>query len=469
MKGLRLLVLIVFIALNANAQVLKFLPSVDERTELLGVVFRLAGANEFSNRGLASYSQDIDEYFADYKNHEAVQMARLLRSTCGIAYDAVVSLAVNVEIKNGEIVLAEGIAASSLDSRWIFSDARRFVQKLNSFYRLSDFNTFFNSHKRLYMAAAANSMYLLQNFDNNWFSEYFGTATNDSFDMILGLTHTGSFGVQRVKRDGERSIFAVIGSFHADSLGIPIYRPNMLGVIVHEFCHSFCNQLVDRHFNTIKKNAQKFYRIERQVLNQNFYGSAQVMLYESLVRACVIRYYMFKNAPQERVNQMLCLERNGGFLCVEELVWLLDVYEQNRSQYATLNDFFPVIVEKFNNLNASEIKRNIIANAAAVVDCSIKNGGKRIDPSTSEIIVTFSSEMDDNTFGVGTNPRGNGVLPRSTAQKVSWSEQTPSQLIVPIKLQPNTSYSMVFYAHLFMTRDGFPLKNNYVLSFKTSK
>lgn len=468
MKTLKAVIILIVFALQAQAQNSTIVPFVDERTELLGVVFRLAGASEFTNNNIADYSTSIDEYFSVYKNHEAVKMAKMLRQSSGISYDAVMSLAVNIEIGN-EVKLIDDITSASLDSRWIMADAKRFVRNLNDFYSTTDFKTFFNNHKPLYQAARNNFEYLLNNMDTSWFSNFFGAKNTDNFDVIIGLTHTGSFGQLMQQKTGNRKLYAIIGTYLTDSLGVPIYKPNMLGVIVHEFCHSFCNTLIDRHYDDMRQNAKSFFKLEQELLSNNAYGSDLIMLYETLVRSCVIQYYSQKNVEVDKIKQMIAQERNGGFLWIDSLVQQLNVYQQNRDKYATLNDFMPQIVQNFNSLKAAEIKKHIVQNSAKIVDCSIKNGSRNIAPQTDQIVITFSSPMNHNAFGLGTNPKGRGKLPRATSKKVFWDENNPAQLIIPIKLEPNTKYSMVFYAHYFMDENGFPLDKNYVISFKTDK
>lgn len=51
-------------------------PRVDERVELLSIVFRLAGNAEYRESLLPVYSGDIDRYFAAYKNHPVVPLCR---------------------------------------------------------------------------------------------------------------------------------------------------------------------------------------------------------------------------------------------------------------------------------------------------------------------------------------------------------------------------------------------------------
>jgi hypothetical protein len=78
---------------------------VDERFELTGIVFRLAGAREYVNNDVKLYANDIDTYFEKFKNHALIKNIEKIREEYGIGYACVSGLAVVLEIKNSKIQL----------------------------------------------------------------------------------------------------------------------------------------------------------------------------------------------------------------------------------------------------------------------------------------------------------------------------------------------------------------------------
>lgn len=54
-------------------------PKVDERVELLSIVFRLADCNEYSSKRFKLYTDKIDTHFSAYKNHELIQFIQQIR------------------------------------------------------------------------------------------------------------------------------------------------------------------------------------------------------------------------------------------------------------------------------------------------------------------------------------------------------------------------------------------------------
>lgn len=84
----------------------------------------------------------MDSYFKESTGHPAVQYMKELRNKYGIAYDAVMSMAVHLDNRNGIFSLIEE-DVSTLEKRWKKVDKDEFLSYLSSFYRDTKFNEFF--------------------------------------------------------------------------------------------------------------------------------------------------------------------------------------------------------------------------------------------------------------------------------------------------------------------------------------
>lgn len=73
----------------------------DERTDLLSVVFRLAGNSEYNLCEMTFYADNVDQHFAPYKNHQVVTLAKQYYRT-GIGYDAVASFAMHIVLPTND-------------------------------------------------------------------------------------------------------------------------------------------------------------------------------------------------------------------------------------------------------------------------------------------------------------------------------------------------------------------------------
>ncbi len=109
-------------------------PRFDERVELLGIVYRLAGAPEYQSVALKSYDDDINRHFAKFKIHPAVLAAKVSRNAAGIAYNAVVDYAVHIFFKDGHVVFPDEdseITLELLEPRWKKKTAESFAKLLD--------------------------------------------------------------------------------------------------------------------------------------------------------------------------------------------------------------------------------------------------------------------------------------------------------------------------------------------------
>lgn len=90
---------------------------IDERIELMNVVFRLAGIPDYQNCIVKPYAEAIDTYFAAYKEHELISVTSQLWDKYHISHDAVAKYAVILDIKDGKISFIKD-TAFELGPRW---------------------------------------------------------------------------------------------------------------------------------------------------------------------------------------------------------------------------------------------------------------------------------------------------------------------------------------------------------------
>ncbi len=103
------------------------IPYVDERAELMGIIFHLADSEEYNDCKVKSYNDAIASHFDDLRDHEAVIMAKEFEKG-GIGYDAVIQYAIHLEISNGEVSFNKKLV-NNLDYRWENIDVEVFTKK----------------------------------------------------------------------------------------------------------------------------------------------------------------------------------------------------------------------------------------------------------------------------------------------------------------------------------------------------
>jgi hypothetical protein len=440
-------------------------PAVDERTELMSIVFRLAGAAEYMNNDIKTYSDSIDIYFKPHKDDEVIKFAKKLSLLNHVHYDAVMSMAIHMEIDHGIIKLKNNVKQNSLDHRW-GNKGDEFVLLLNKFYLESDFHKFYTAHNQLYALAERRFAEIITTTDLTWFERFFGYKPEGTCNLIISLTNGGgNYGTKVQYDNGNEDLFSIMGSWETDSLGFPVYSSVIAETIIHEFCHSFCNQLGAKYYPEMKRVADKFYKLVQDNMEKQAYGSSLTMLNEILVRACVIRYFHAHEAKEMKIKKMTGSEQACGFIWISELVDAMAQYEFARKDYPTLDAYMPQIVKLQNSLSPNELYRTTEANRPRLVSFSIKDKCKAVDPAIKELILTFDRPMYTRAYGMTKGNCGDKCWPKITS--VKWTPGKTNELIIAWELEPDHHYSMIFPAPFMMEENGFIMKETYYLDFKT--
>ena len=322
--------------------------SVDPRVELLSIVFRLAGNREYNTGRIKSYVHDVEEHFGTHRDHPAVQLAAKLRKTRGVSFDAPMSLAVHLA---GAYTLKTKVPLSprppGLDGRWPEGGTEEFLQKTRQFVEDTKFAEFFEAHGPLYEEAVRRMKKLVnEDFHLEWFDKFFGARPGTEFHLVLGMLNGGSCYGTRLAVGDTEEIYCILGVWLCDRSGMPRFNRQVLPTVVHEFCHSYANPLVDKHAEELAQAGKRIFPRVKAKMKRMAYGNWRTMMYESVVRACVIRYVMATDGPQ-LATLAVKKEQKQGFLWIKELSDLLGEYEADRETYPTLESFFPKIVEFF--------------------------------------------------------------------------------------------------------------------------
>ena len=354
MKKVAFLALFLVVSSFVFAQKIELKAKVDERCELLGAVFRLAGAEEYLDNYIPIYLDSLDNYFEPYKNHEIVEYTKTFRENFGVAYDAPMMLAIHLQIVGGKISLIPNVKENSLDSsRWNRGYLPRFIELLNDFYTTTKFHNFFVSQSGFIEKVEQTATEYFSIIDMEWYKNFYGDVPDGNFNLVIGLSNgPNSYGLKVEYLDGKEDLHSIT-ICALDSLSNPYFDDEWsLDLIIHEFCHSFCNHLIVENFDKMKKKADEFYKIKKDLLHKG-YTNGQIMMFETLVRASTIKY--MADHYQIDLKSYFSIEKSYGFMYIEELYNFLLNYEQHRDKYPTLKSYMPEMVKLFNKLNPKKI------------------------------------------------------------------------------------------------------------------
>lgn len=457
----------IFLAISSNAQ-LSVTPRVDERVELLGTIFRLAGASEYNHQGVPAYSKGIDSTFSRYSSSGAVLMAKELRFKHGISYDAVMLFALCIRIEDS-VSFRNEVDLSCMGARWNPNVASLFLREVDQFYRMANFHAYFQRSSEVYLNALSRFTPVAYSVDMAWFKSFFGDSLKREMKTILSLTNgTSSYGPKIVLKDGSQENYAIIGTWQVDRQNQPLYSDEDQQTLVHEYCHSFCNPIVDRYYDHLEPSAKAFFNESSAILRQQAYGSPKSMMYELLVRACTIQYEVERNgAKGDALLHLTREEQCRGFLWIDKLVDLLGKYSNDRRAYATLDDFMPEVVSFASSLSAPKAKKKFTSKCTRILAVNITNGAGNVSSNIRELVVTFDSPMNLNFRGLGMGRNLSAHLPKvDKGRKPRWNS-TRTVWTLPIILEPNTEYSLSFPSQFYRNSNGYPLSDSYYLDFKT--
>lgn len=324
--------------------------TVDPRVELMSIIFRLAGNLEYNKGRMVSYISQVKDHFGSHRDHPVVKLAAELRKRRGVSYDAPMSLAVHIDsIHRLQLRVPLKPRPAWLDGRWQDDELREFLEKTRDFKKEAAFDEFFRENSLLYEDSTGRLQKVLDKDGHlEWFDEFFGAAPGASFHISISIINGPSCYGPRVKLADKQEFHCILGAWKCGILGMgkPQFDRDMLSTVVHEFCHSYANPVVDARVDEIRTAGERIFPAVQKKMKRMAYGNWQTMMYESLVRACVIQY-LADTWDQNKAEQQIKSDVERGFLWMRELAGLLSEYKEHRDKYPTLDAFFPRIKEFF--------------------------------------------------------------------------------------------------------------------------
>ncbi len=349
-------VFIFLISFNSFSQQKNILdkPKVDERVELLSIVFRLAEAEEYSMKRFKLYTDKIENRFEDYKNHELIQFVKIISEENGIGFDAVMKMAIHLGPAPDFIPLVN-FTDSIPSERWGKSNSKKFAKLLRDFYKDADCKEFFADNAKLYKNVSTKFLPIYENIDLEWYQSFYGNEPKEKFVIVNGLGNGGAnYGVDIIFDNGERDVYAIMGTWNVDSLGMATFGMNdYFPILLHEFNHSFVNNLIDKNIKAFENSGKALYKVVGKQMASQAYGDYKIMLSEALVRAAVIRYMKDHNFEKEIVDNEIQDQINKGFVWIEELEKELEKYSNQRKKYPTLESYMPQIIVAYNRYSTN--------------------------------------------------------------------------------------------------------------------
>jgi len=475
---------------------------VDERFELVSIVFRLAGAEEYVNNQVKNYAADIDAYFAPYKNHPLIRYVKEIRERDEVAFNAVSGITFQLEIKSNHIGLnpqTDKQAFLQSEPRWKEETMNQFIKLLDKFYRETKFKTFYNRHQDLYAATEKRFDEMLQTIHEEWFQSFFGEPFGNPAIYVSLCNGPSNYGFNTDRKDGSSDYGIIIGCSSVDEESIPyfilsydkdnkpVYSTEMIRVIIHEFSHHFSNPMVIKYEQEMIAAAEKMFPYVSERLAKYAYGYANSILIEGLNSLFVNIYFRENNVPNA---YNISNDEDRGFVWMRRAIRFMNNFYENRVLYPHIADFMPQLVS-FINASGNQIEK--IMDEYNHSFPYVVNVYPRINTTVSadvkEIRVDFSHPMI-NCYGFSATKQGSYIMPErrkgyldknntviilksgesheGAFSVCSWSEDKKT-LIIPVELEKGKNYGLLLPAKYYQSSETFQMKDDFEILFKTEE
>lgn len=473
MKKLLLSIVLLYTVFSAQAQ--NLIPTVDKRIELMALVFRLAGAEEYlpSYNYKSSYMEMVEHKFTHFKESELVKYTQQLRNKFGIGFDAVILFALYTEINDGKVAFRNDVDIKNLDKRWPQDSLPKYMTLLNKFYKQTGFDTFFASNADLYgKAGEAFKTKVMNEINLKWFDDFFGQKKSENFKVMVSMLFCqGNYGPHIKDKSGNEEYYTIFGSCRTDSAGIPIY--GQIGwLVAHELSHSYWNPVIEPYYPEVMPQATKMFYLAANYLRDIHYGSPKACFYEMLANASAILYDVdnpSKYAFNYDERTQICRNSDDGFIAIGTAVEALKEYRKQRDKYPNIADYMPEIVKAFNSVDADRVFAESESQRPLILGTNIENGNQDVDPALDSIVVYFDRRMNVHANGWSPDSKCKTCKIPKNKEKSRWNKDAKSW-VVKVELEPDTEYTIIYPSFFFYAEKSCHRpKNTYRLTFKTRK
>lgn len=425
-----------------------------EGVDLLATVWQLAGAEEYNRCTVTPYATSHARHFATAHNHKAVELARKYYRN-GTGYDAVAEFGCMITTEGGRVAMNPR-KQNTLDDRWTQEMQEEFIIALDDFYRQTDFRGWFASTDSMRREAIATFNSVAEKLDTEWFGTFFGD-NGATFKIILSLlAGQNNYGISSHLTDGTLLLTPVMGCAEYKDGRILYDESTVFPILVHEFCHAYCNPLVDTFYPDMEPSLLPAYAYDERKLKSQAYTTPRTMMYETLVRSSVIRYLDSHKAltPDER-KELIRKEEASGFVLTETTEESLAAYETAADRAKGLYSYIPSLVKDIRTFSVKAYAKRKKAEKAAAdkqrvhYRCNIKNGARNIVPGDMTLNITFDSPMREG-ISIGLSDK---ELPEYKGHTWSADHRTIS---ISFHTEPSTTYGMVILGDNFVSTDGRP-------------
>lgn len=321
---------------------------VDERVELLSVVMRLAGVEEFCKGMIPAYNRKVDDFFAAYREHPVVATARKMKRKYKFRRDAVLNLAIHLKIEGDSVFFDPSLTTGGLDSRSHNELTETFIRELSDFYKNTEARRFFDSERELYRSFGENTdRQVVDTIHTEWFNGFFGWHASDYCVVPTLLIGEYYFYACAIDKEGRKTTYFSIRGFLDQKMRASSDWRLARSAVIRGIAHVYGNPLMDENRSAMKPYVKTIYKRMWSELDMEPYNVTEMVLYEGFARGVEVYY---TQVFEGNTTRLLNNQKTQGFYWLESFSDLLTVYADSRAEYKTIRDFMPQIMDFYREL-----------------------------------------------------------------------------------------------------------------------
>ena len=318
--------------------------SVDPRMELLGAVQLIAGYPLCTRD--TPYSERAQNYFSAFAQSEAAKCTKMLLEKHGFSYDAPPGLMLYCSFPP-ELSRQQPYSDYLGKRAGGEENLRHYRTALQRFAEESRFAGFWTENEAFYRQAIAWCKRQTGGVDVVRLLESYFNMEQESYDIILcPLFGHNNYGPRIAGSEGRSKLYALVNVPQDKRGELPANWGNPMGLVLHEFSHSFVNPAVDRHADLLTQSSDRYEPI-REKMQAQAYGNWTTCVNEHLVRAAAIRMQETIRG-REATEQAIRAEEQLHFGYIRPLIAKFREYEALRdSAGITFADYVPELLSVF--------------------------------------------------------------------------------------------------------------------------
>lgn len=430
---------------------------VDERFELVNIAFRLTGKNVFVYTDPANYMANIDNYFSKYKNHELIKFLRQRYEPMSmIEIGTATNLAADIEITSKGIVVTnqwipfvkyEEYGVDKHDWDWSEAEFKACVKLLNKFYKDTKFHQFFLSNRSFYASIEKEFQKLVDQIDTAWFQDVFSKPYEMDNIWLVPSNGVHNFATLRKDAAGNSYNNCEIGCPLTNAAGEVIFSEGTFRTLIHEICHNYTSPICQQNEAFFKEICDTLYNTKvGKILHANHYGAPSAITYESINILCEFYYYQTHNTfDSVELDRRIHNDETKGFIWLEEMLRLMDVFASNRDVYPDFQSFVPqlhgFLSEVANNMDKYYWPKYQLLFPRVVA--TYPANGAVVDTNVSNLYFFFSQPMYTGMYFYEGPPNQSDVtrIPIDF-DNISWEDAYTYKIPISEPLNPKTKYGV---------------------------